>query len=314
MKYVRENQAAMPMALPLVFFIKSQMEGFKMKQLQWYPGHMAKTRRMIQENLKMVDVIVEILDARIPYSGRNPDFDDILGEKPRLVVLNKSDLADAKLTDSWTAWYENKQNVKVIPISCTTGKGVNRIAPAARELICDKLTREKEKGLSRSVKIMMVGIPNVGKSTLINRLSGRASAKTGDRPGVTRGKQWIRLKDGLELLDTPGILPPKFEQQSVALNLAYTGAIKDEIMDMESLSYSLLEYLRDHYPNELKTRYKLDDITDLQGYELLEYIGKKRGFVISGGEIDTERAANIVIDEFRSAKIGKITLEKPSGE
>ena len=285
-----------------------------MKQLQWYPGHMAKTRRMIQENLKMVDVVVEILDARIPYSGRNPDFDDILGEKPRLVVLNKSDLADAKLTDRWIAWYEHTQNVKVIPISCVTGKGVNQIASAARGLIRDKLEREREKGLNRSVKIMMVGIPNVGKSTLINRLSGKASAKTGDRPGVTRGKQWIRLKDGLELLDTPGILPPKFEEQSVALNLAYTGAIKDEIMDIESLSYSLLEYLRDYYPEELKTRYKLENIADLQGYELLEYIGKKRGFVVSGGEIDTERAANIVVDELRGAKIGNITLEQPKGE
>lgn len=283
-----------------------------MKQVQWYPGHMAKTRRIIQENLKMVDIVIEILDARVPYSGRNPNFDDILGEKPRLIVLNKSDLADENLTNQWINWYKDILNIKVIPISCITGKGIEQIAPSAKLLIKEKLEREKAKGLNRNVKIMMVGIPNVGKSTLINRLSGRSSAKTGDMPGVTRGKQWIRLKNGLEILDTPGILPPKFEDEKIALNLAYTGAIKDTIMDIESLSYSLLEYLRDNYPNELKIRYKLDDIEHMKGYELLEYIGKKRGFMISGGEIDTERAANIIVDELRGAKIGKITLEKPN--
>lgn len=284
-----------------------------MQNLQWYPGHMAKTRRMIEENLKNIDVVVEILDARIPFSGRNPNFDDIIVNKPRLVVMNKYDLADALITDKWTKWYQN-QGIKVIPISCATGLGINKIAPEARELIKAKIEKAQAGGRNIGVKIMMVGIPNVGKSTLINRLSGKASAKTGDRPGVTRAKQWIRLANGLELLDTPGILPPKFEDQRVAVNLAYTGAIRDEIMEVELLAYSLLEYLRDNYRQNLCERYKLDDIEGLAGHEILELIGRKRGCVISGGEIDTERAANILLDELRGCKIGKITLEKPEME
>lgn len=281
-----------------------------MQNLQWYPGHMAKTRRMIEENLKNIDVVVEILDARIPFSGRNPNFDDIIAGKPRLVVMNKYDLADPSITDRWISWYQN-QGIKVIPISCATGLGINKIAPGAKELIQDKIDRANAAGRNIGVKIMMVGIPNVGKSTLINRLSGKASAKTGDRPGVTRTKQWIRLANGLELLDTPGILPPKFEDQRVAVNLAYTGAIRDEIMEVELLAYSLLEYLRDNYAKELCERYKLDDISDLPGHEILELLGRKRGCVISGGEIDTERASNILLDELRGCKIGKITLETP---
>lgn len=284
-----------------------------MQNLQWYPGHMAKTRRMIEENLKNIDVVVEILDARIPFSGRNPNFDDIIINKPRLVVMNKYDLADASITDKWTKWYQN-QGIRVIPISCATGLGINKIAPEARELIKEKIEKAAASGRNIGVKIMMVGIPNVGKSTLINRLSGKASAKTGDRPGVTRAKQWIRLANGLELLDTPGILPPKFEDQKVAVNLAYTGAIRDEIMEIELLAYSLLEYLRDNYRDNLCQRYKLDDIEGLAGHEILELIGRKRGCVISGGEIDTERAANILLDELRGCKIGKITLEKPEIE
>lgn len=283
----------------------------EMQNVQWYPGHMAKTRRLIEENLKMIDVVVEILDSRIPFSGRNPTFDDIILNKPRLVVMNKYDLADDKVTDLWIKWYA-KQGIKVIPISCISGMGINKIASESKNLIKDKLERDAQKGRTRNVRIMMVGIPNVGKSTLINKLAGKASAKTGDRPGVTRGKQWIRLKDGLELLDTPGILSPKYEDQTVAYNLAYTGAIKDEIMETELLAYKLLDYLRDNYKELVCTRYKLDDISDMEGYEILEYIGKKRGFVISGGEINMERAANMVLDEFRNATIGKITLEKPS--
>lgn len=281
-----------------------------MQNLQWYPGHMAKTRRMIEDNLKNIDVVVEILDARIPFSGRNPNFDDIIANKPRIVVMNKYDLADNKVTDKWISWYE-KRGIKVIPISCTAGFGINKIAPAARDIIKDKIDRAKENGRSLGVKIMMVGIPNVGKSTLINKLAGKAKAETGDRPGVTRTKQWIRLEGGLELLDTPGILPPKFDDQKVAVNLAYTGAIRDEIMEVELLAYSLLEYLRDNYRTQLCERYKLDDISELPGHEILELIGRKRGCVISGGEIDTERAANILLDELRGCKIGKITLEKP---
>lgn len=282
-----------------------------MSEIQWFPGHMSKTRRMIAQNIKMIDVVVEILDARIPYSGRNPNFNDILKGKPRLIVLNKYDLADKNVTDMWIRKYA-RDGIKVIPISCATGHGINKIETAARELISEKLEREKSKGITKSVKIMMVGIPNVGKSTLINRLVGKSKTITGDRPGVTKTQQWVRIKEGLELLDTPGLLPPKFDDQELAKNLVYTGAIKDEIMNIELLSYSLLELLRDTYPDELCARYKLtEDISCMKGYEILEYIGKKRGFLISGGEIDTERAANIVMDEFRSAKIGNITLEKP---
>ncbi|MBE7015417.1 MAG: ribosome biogenesis GTPase YlqF [Ruminococcaceae bacterium] len=281
-----------------------------MQNLQWYPGHMAKTRRMIEENIKNIDVVVEILDARVPYSGRNPNFDDMIGHKPRLVVMNKYDLADSAVTDKWINWY-NRHGIKVIPISCATGMGINKIAPVAKELVREKLDKAKEKGMNINVKIMMVGIPNVGKSTLINKLCGKSKAKTGDKPGVTREKQWIRLMDGLELLDTPGILPPKFDDQRVAVNLAYTGAIRDEIMEIELLCHSLLDYMRDNYKDELCARYKLDSIEGLEGYEILEKIGRKRGCVISGGEIDTERAANILIDELRGCKICPVTLEKP---
>ena len=281
-----------------------------MQNLQWYPGHMAKTRRLIEKNLKMIDVVVEILDARIPYSGRNPHFDDIIKNKPRLIVMNKSDLADKDLTNRWIEYYR-KNGLKVIPISCTTGAGINKVINEARALIQDKIDRDKEKGRTRTLKIMMVGIPNVGKSSLINRLIGKASTKTGDRPGVTRGEQWLRLRGDVELLDTPGILAPKFEDQEVAKRLAYTGAIKDEIMNTELLAYTLCELLRDSYPQLLCTRYKLDSVEGLEGHEILEKISRKRGFMISGGEIDTERGANMLLDELRGAKIGNITLEKP---
>lgn len=280
-------------------------------QLQWYPGHMAKTRRLIEENLKMIDVVVEILDARIPFSGRNPNFDDIIKNKPRLLVMNKADLADPVRTKEWIEWYKT-QGIRVIPISCTTGQGINTVLNEARSLVADKIARDLERGRTRTLKLMMVGIPNVGKSSLINRLLGKASTKTGDKPGVTRGKQWLRIKGDAELLDTPGILPPKFEDQGVAQRLAFTGAIKDEIINRELLAYALCDYLRDNYPEAIMERYKIkDSIEGLEGYEVLELIGKRRGFVISGGDVDMERASNIVLDELRSATIGKITLETP---
>lgn len=285
-----------------------------MDNLQWYPGHMAKTRRMIEENQKYIDAVVEIIDARIPLSGRNPCFDDMIKSKPRLIVMNKYDLADPKICDMWAAWFR-KNNISVLPISCETNLGINKIAPALKNLLREKIEREAQKGVNKPIRIMMIGIPNVGKSTLINRLSKRAIAKTGDRPGVTRTKQWVRLKDGLEMLDTPGILPPKFEDQECAKKLAFTGAIKDEIADTELLCCELLEILKDAYKNELCQRYKInEDIADKKGYEILEMIAKRRGFVISGGEFDTERAANVVLDEFRAAKIGRITLEAPPAD
>ena len=276
--------------------------------IQWYPGHMAKTRRLLEENIKAVDATMEILDARIPYSSRNPNFDDIVSRKPRIVILNKYDLADKKKTDKWVQYYQ-KRGILVIPVSCLLGTGINKIAPTIFELAKEKTEKYAEKGVKKGVKIMIIGIPNVGKSTLINRLFGKAAAKTGDRPGVTRAKQWIRLKEGLELLDTPGILPPKFEDQKIALNLAFTGAIRDEIMEIESIACALLEYLRDEYPYLLSERYGIFDFEGQKGYEILEKIGKKRGCLISGGEIDETRAANIVLEDFRSKKIGAITLE-----
>lgn len=272
---------------------------------------MAKTRRLIEDNLKMIDVVVEILDARIPFSGRNPNFDDIIKNKPRLLVMNKADLADREKTELWINWYAAR-GLKVIPISCTTGQGINKVISEARALVQDRIDRDAERGRTRTLKLMMVGIPNVGKSSLINRLIGKASTKTGDRPGVTRGKQWLRIKGDAELLDTPGILPPKFDDERQAMRLAYTGAIKDEIINRELLAYSLCEYLRDEYSSELCERYKIkDDISELKGYEILELIGRRRGFVISGGEVDMERAANMVLDELRGCRIGRITLELP---
>lgn len=282
-----------------------------MQQIQWFPGHMSKTRRMIEKNIKFIDIVVEILDARIPRSGRNPNFNDILKGKPRIILLNKYDLADKAVTDLWINEY-SKQGIKVIPVSCSTGYGINKITAAATEIMKERIERDKAKGITRSIKLMMVGIPNVGKSTLINRLVGKQKTEVGNRPGITKTQQWVRIREGLELLDTPGLLPPKFEDQELAKNLAYTGAIKDEIINTELLSYSLLEVLRDNYNDLLCSRYKLtEDISAMQGYEILEYIGKKRGFMISGGEIDMERAANMVLDEFRACRIGNITLEKP---
>lgn len=284
--------------------------------LQWYPGHMAKTRRMIEDNLKLIDVVVEIVDARIPLSGRNSSFNDIIRRKPRLIVMNKADLADERKTQSWVRYYAER-GIKVLPISCSTGAGVNRVIPEAQALVHDKLERAAEKGRNITLKLMMIGAPNVGKSTLINRLAGRASTKTGDRPGVTKGKQWIRIKGGAELLDTPGLLPPKFEDMKAAERLAYTGSIKDEIMNTEELACGLLEYLKEEYPEETAARFKLDiDAVKATtaGWELLELIGRKRGFIISSGEIDYERAANVLLNEFRAAKIGRITLETPTAE
>ena len=279
--------------------------------IQWYPGHMTKTRRMMEENQKLIDIVVELLDARIPLSSRNPAIDEIFPTKPRLVVLNKSDIADAKITMEWENYFKEK-NIPVKSISSTMSKSLNDIFASCKEILKEKIEHDKARGLvNRPVKMMVVGIPNVGKSSFINKLSGKKSAQTGDRPGVTKGKQWIRLSNSFELLDTPGILWPKFEDVSVGEKLAFTGAIKDEIMDIEEIACRLLVFLKDRYPESLTARYKMTDFEDLDGYELLTLLGRKRGFVVSGGEIDTERAAKILLDEFRGAKLGKISLESP---
>lgn len=286
--------------------------GIQSKAIHWYPGHMAKTRKLIEQNLKLIDVVVEITDARIPYSGRNPYFNEMLKNKPRLIVMNKYDLADKAVSKLWIDYFQ-KRGINVVPVSCVTNEGINKIMSEAEKLVSDKIKADAEKGRERTLKLMMIGIPNVGKSSLINRLVGKASTVTGNKPGVTKGKQWIRLRGNFELLDTPGILPQKFTDSEIAEKLAISGAVKDEIINIELLAYKLVEYLKTNYPDELKSRYKItEDIESMEEFELIELIGKKRGFVISGGETDTERAAKMLIDEFRSCKIGKITLEKPS--
>lgn len=282
-------------------------------QLQWFPGHMAKTRRMIQDNLKLVDVVIELVDARLPLSSRNPDVDKIIGSKPRIVVLNKADIADNSFTIKWLNYFKDK-NIEAISANSQTGKGLKKELDNAIEIVlADKFKRDESKGIQRhAVKMMVIGIPNVGKSSFINRLSGRAAAKTGDRPGITQTKQWIRIAGKYELLDTPGILWPKFENEDDAKKIAFTGGIKDEILDIEDLAYELLGYLKESYMDSLIKTYNLSDSdSQLNKYELLESIGRKRGCVISGGEVDTFRTSNIVISDFRSAKLGRITLEEP---
>ena len=287
--------------------------------IQWYPGHMTKTRRMIADQIKNVDAVCEILDARIPISSRNPDVDELTAGKPRLVVLNRVDQADPEATKKWAAYFRSK-GYAVLESDAKDGMGTTKFAGAIRELLADKLRAYAEKGMvGRVVRVMILGIPNVGKSTFINKVAGRKTAKTEDRPGVTRSKQWVPIDRGLELLDTPGILWPKFEDQSVGLNLAFTGAVKDDILDIETLGCHLMVYLAEQYPDALKAAYKLSALPAREeeendvayGYHLLQVAGKKRGFLISGGEVDTERMAKILLDEFRGSKLGRFTLELP---
>lgn len=279
--------------------------------LQWFPGHMAKTRRMIGDNLKLVDVVVELLDARLPLSSRNPEIDKLVGERPRILVLNKSDIADKRATQEWLQWFAEK-GYTAIAADSQSGGGFSALGPAVDKVMHEKLERDRAKGIQRhSVRMMAVGIPNVGKSSFINRLSGRNAARTGDRPGVTTAKQWIRIAGKYDLLDTPGILWPKFEDPETAKRIAFTGGIKDEIIDVEELACELLRYLAAEYAEALCTRYKLEiSEMETEPFALLEQIGRKRGCVVSGGEIDTFRAATLLLDEFRGAKIGAITLER----
>ncbi len=281
------------------------------KQIQWFPGHMAKTRRMISENLKNVDITIEILDARIPESSRNPEILRLTAGKPSLVLLNKCSLADPAQTKLWMERYTSESSV-CIATDCVTGEGMNRIAPAVRGILSEKVERYEEKGMNnRALKAMVLGIPNVGKSSLINKLSGSKKAKVENRPGVTVDKQWVTTSVGLSLLDMPGVLWPKFDSLEIGENLAATGAIKDAVLDIETLSGALCGKLRRLYPELLMARYKLSELPeDIGNFELVELIGRKRGFLISGGEIDFERTANMLIDEFRSGKLGRITLDR----
>ncbi len=283
------------------------------QNIQWFPGHMAKTRRLISENLKNVDAVIELLDARIPYSSRNPEISNLCADKPSILLLNKADLADPNVTRAFSAFYSNDKTV-CIETDCVNGKGISQIAPAIRHLCRDKLARYEEKGMTgRSLKAMVVGIPNVGKSSLINRICGNKKAKVENRPGVTLDKQWVATDIGILLMDMPGVLWPKFEEKIVGENLAITGAIKDDVLDIEEIAMILCGKLRNMYPEYLCERYKINVLPSFDGlddYELLTLIGKKRGFLISGGDVNIERTANMLIDEFRAAKIGRITLDR----
>ena len=283
--------------------------------IQWFPGHMTKTRRKIQASLKLVDAVAEIIDARIPVSSRNPELHKIIENKPRIILMNKCDMADPSQTARWVSYYQ-KEGVLAIPVDCKSGRGLNQFIPKVRELLKDRIIQWEQKGMvNRTIRVMIVGIPNVGKSSFINRMAKQNRAKVEDRPGVTRGNQWFTIGKAFDLLDTPGVLWPKFDDPNEGEKLAFTGAVKDQIVDTEQLASRLLEVLRDEYSAMLAARYKLEkyDLRPLQGYELLELIGRKRGMLASGGEIDTERASIMVLDEFRSAKLGKITLEQVNG-
>ena len=278
--------------------------------IQWYPGHMTKTRRQIEADLKQVDAVCEIVDARIPVSSRNPDIDSICGSKPRVIVLNRIDLADPAATKKWAAYYKSK-GITVVCTDCKSRKGIADFNPAVRSACKEKIERDQARGMNRPVRLMVVGIPNVGKSTLINQVSGRKGAKAENRPGVTRGKQWVTVDSGLQLMDTPGILWPKFEDPEVGMMLAYTGAVKEGIIDIEELACRLMELLLKFYPETLKERYKVEAPVGTPGWELLEMAGRARGFLMAHAEVNTERMAKVLLDEFRSGKLGKFTLEMP---
>ena len=279
--------------------------------INWYPGHMKKATRMMEENLRLVDAVAELRDARIPESSRNPDVDRIAAGKPRLIILNRADQADPKITALWREKLTG-DGVLALEMDCRSGRGVGSFPSSARTLLKDLIRRSEEKGqVGRKLRFMVLGIPNVGKSSFINRLAGRKAAETSDRPGVTRGKQWINLQNGIQLLDTPGILWPKFESEQVGLSLAWTGAINDNILDVEMVASRLLERLRELYPTAIEGRYKFAPPADAPGYDLLEAAGRKRGFLVSGGEVNTERMARVLLDEFREGKLGRITLERP---
>ena len=278
--------------------------------IQWYPGHMTKTRRQMEADLKLVDAVCEIVDARIPMSSRNPDIDSIFGSKPRIVILNRMDLADPKATKEWAAYFKSLGYAVVIT-DCKSRRGIGDFTPAVRTVLAEKIARNAAKGMHKPVKVMVVGIPNVGKSTLINQISGRKGAKAENRPGVTRGKQWVTVDNNLLLLDTPGILWPKFEDPQVGLMLAFTGAVKEDVLDVEDLAARLMLLLWQRYPEKVKERYGIECEPDTPGWELLEAAGRKRGFLLARGEINLERMAKVLVDEFRSGKLGRFTLEEP---
>lgn len=296
-----------------VFPTVNDMDGvnYEKMNIQWFPGHMTKAQRMIEDSIKQVDAVCEILDARIPNSSRNPDIDRLAAGKPRLIILNRTDLADPKITSQWREFFES-QGIKILETDAKSGKGVNGFAPALRELLKDKIADYAAKGqVNRPMRVMILGIPNVGKSTFINKVAKRKAAIAGDKPGVTRGKQWINIDKGLDLLDTPGILWPKFDSQEVGEMLAITNAIKADVLDKETLAANFMLRLREMYPEALTARYKFEPDSEANGFELLEDAAKKRGFLVSRGEYDIERMANTLLGEYHDGKLGRISLEKP---
>lgn len=279
--------------------------------IQWYPGHMTKTRRMMEKELPVMDAVVHLLDARIVASSVNPDFEDLFKHKKRMFLLNKSDLACPEVTQKWIAHFK-AQGHEALALSCADPKTVKGVIPALRRLLGDKIARYEEKGMNKTMRIMITGIPNVGKSTLINLLAGRKVAAAQDRPGVTRTKQWVALAERIDLLDTPGMLWPKFEDQTTGMFLAFTGAINDDILDKTELALEFVRFMKERYPAALAERYKLtEDITIMEPLEIYEYICRKRGFLISGGDFDYERAAAVILDEFRAGRLGRVSFEEP---
>lgn len=299
--------------IPSAFPTVNNMDGvnYEKMNIQWFPGHMTKAQRMIEDSIKQVDAVCEILDARIPNSSRNPDIDRLAAGKPRLIILNRTDLADPSITAQWREFFE-AQGIKILETDARSGKGVSGFAPALSELLKDKIASYAAKGqVNRPMRVMILGIPNVGKSTFINKIAKRKAAIAGDKPGVTRGKQWINIDKGLDLLDTPGILWPKFDSQEVGEMLAITNAIKADVLDKETLAANFMLRLREMYPEALTARYKLEPDPEANGFELIEQAAKKRGFLISKGEYDIERMANTLLGEYHDGKLGRISLEKP---
>lgn len=287
------------------------MNDSQKQTVQWFPGHMAKTRRLIKESLPFVDLVTEIVDARIPFSSSNPELDEMIGNKPRIVLLNKCDVADEKATATWVEYYK-KRGMYAIPVDCRSGKGLNAYLPLVREVLKDKIQRNTEKGMAgKPLRVMVVGIPNTGKSSFINKMAGRNRAKVADKPGVTRSNSWFAVGSGIELLDTPGVLWPKFEDKAVGDKLAFIGSVKDEILDTETLALRLINVLKNGYSDRISERFKITGFEDKEDYEILEMIGKKRGMLISGGEIDYERASVMLLDEYRAGKLGRLTLDFP---
>ena len=287
------------------------MGDFQKQTVQWFPGHMAKTRRLIKESLTRVDCVTEILDARIPLSSRNPEIGEITAGKPRIILLNKCDMADEKVTADWIKYFRST-GAEALAVDCRSGKGLNAYTPLVRKVLAEKIKANTERGMAgKALRVMVVGIPITGKSSFINKMAGRVRAKVADRPGVTTSNQWFFIGNGIELLDTPGVLWPKFDDPVVGDRLAFIGSVKDAVLDIETMAVRLLDVLRDGYPDRLTERYKIDNFDGLQSWEILEHIGRKRGMLISGGEVNTERASVMLLDEYRGGKLGRISMEFP---